>query len=70
RGDESRTSAGPDGTGLGLAIVQSVATSHGGDLRLVARRGGGLVATLRLPVRPSVLGRSDARSGRGDDLRA
>ena len=50
RGDASRTSAGPDGTGLGLAIVQSVAASHGGELRLTARKGGGLVAVLRLPV--------------------
>ncbi|WP_168429375.1 ATP-binding protein [Microbacterium sp. K24] len=50
RGDASRTSAGPDGTGLGLAIVQSIAQSHGGQLHLAARRNGGLVATLRLPV--------------------
>lgn len=50
RGDASRTSAGPDGTGLGLAIVQSIAQTHGGQLHLKARKGGGLVATLRLPA--------------------
>ncbi|WP_435748655.1 sensor histidine kinase [Microbacterium sp. PMB16] len=50
RGDASRTSTGPDGTGLGLAIVQSIAQTHGGQLHLAARKGGGLIATLRLPV--------------------
>lgn len=50
RGDASRTSAGPDGTGLGLAIVQSVAKTHAGELRLRARKGGGLIAALVLPL--------------------
>ena len=50
RGDASRTSAGPDGTGLGLAIVQSITKTHGGEVRLRARKGGGLIATLALPV--------------------
>ncbi|WP_307358847.1 sensor histidine kinase [Microbacterium murale] len=50
RGDASRTSAGPDGTGLGLAIVQSIAKTHGGEVRLRARRGGGLITSLVLPL--------------------
>lgn len=50
RGDASRTSAGPDGTGLGLAIVQSIATTHGGEVQLTARKGGGLIAALRVPA--------------------
>ncbi|MFK3677175.1 sensor histidine kinase [Microbacterium sp. NPDC090218] len=50
RGDASRTSAGPDGTGLGLAIVQSIAKTHAGELRLRARKGGGLIASIVLPL--------------------
>ncbi len=50
RGDASRTSAGPDGTGLGLAIVQSIAKTHSGDVRLRARTGGGLIASIVLPL--------------------
>lgn len=50
RGDASRTSAGPDGTGLGLAIVQSIAKTHAGDVRLRARKGGGLIAAIVLPL--------------------
>ncbi len=37
------------GVGLGLAIVQSIAEAHDGALALTPRRGGGLVATVRLP---------------------
>ena len=47
RGAASRTAS--EGVGLGLAIVESVAHTHGGTLHLVARRGGGLIATLELP---------------------
>ncbi|MCK8475951.1 sensor histidine kinase [Microbacterium aurugineum] len=50
RGDASRTSTGPDGTGLGLAIVQSIAKTHSGDVRLRARKGGGLIASIVLPL--------------------
>ncbi len=50
RGDASRTSAGPDGTGLGLAIVQSIAKTHGGEVRLRARKDGGLIAAIVLPL--------------------
>ncbi|WP_025159277.1 HAMP domain-containing sensor histidine kinase [Leifsonia aquatica] len=44
----------PRGHGLGLAIVQGVAEAHGGTLELIARAGGGLLATLRLPSAPAV----------------
>ncbi|MFO1037149.1 MAG: ATP-binding protein [Geminicoccaceae bacterium] len=37
------------GTGLGLAIARSIARSHGGDVTLANREGGGLRATLHLP---------------------
>jgi len=39
------------GTGLGLVIVNRVAEQHRGGFSLAAREGGGMVATLRLPVR-------------------
>ncbi len=38
------------GSGLGLAIVERAARAHHGDLILAARDGGGLTATLRLPL--------------------
>ncbi|HEY0215382.1 MAG TPA: HAMP domain-containing sensor histidine kinase [Cellulomonas sp.] len=38
------------GSGLGLAIAREVAREHGGDVRLTATDGGGLRATLTLPV--------------------
>jgi signal transduction histidine kinase len=37
------------GTGLGLAIVQSIVLTHGGEISLDDRPGGGLRITLRLP---------------------
>lgn len=51
RGSASRMSSGDHpGMGLGLAIVESIARTHGGDLSLRAREGGGLVARLALPA--------------------
>lgn len=50
RGDASRTSAGAEGTGLGLAIVQSIAKSHGGEVRLRARKSGGLIVGIVLSL--------------------
>lgn len=41
------------GAGLGLAIVDRVARSHNGRLELQPRVGGGLVARLALPLKPS-----------------
>jgi signal transduction histidine kinase len=49
RGEATRTSAG-ESIGLGLAIVESIALTHGGTLALAPREGGGLIATLALPV--------------------
>jgi signal transduction histidine kinase len=36
--------------GLGLSIVTSIAGAHGGGLDLEPREGGGLIATLALPL--------------------
>ena len=38
------------GAGLGLAIVERVARAHGGNLELLPRPGGGLLAEIRLPL--------------------
>lgn len=48
RGDSAR---GGPGTGLGLAIAARAAQSHGGRLVLKDADGGGLLASLVLPVR-------------------
>ena len=45
-----RTRTDHAGVGLGLAIVKSIADAHDGTLMLEARRGGGLVVTVRLPA--------------------
>lgn len=47
--DPSR-SAATGGVGLGLAIARSVARHHGGEVTLSNRPGGGLRASLRLPL--------------------
>jgi len=46
--DTSRSNAA--GSGLGLAIVDRIARQHGGHLWLTARAGGGLDATVELPI--------------------
>ena len=38
------------GIGLGLSVARSIARSHGGDLILINRPGGGLTARATLPV--------------------
>lgn len=38
------------GAGLGLAIVDRIARSHGGELRLLPREGGGLAAQVRIQI--------------------
>jgi len=38
------------GAGLGLAIAQSITDAHGGRLEFANREGGGLIATILLPL--------------------
>ena len=49
RRDDARS--GASGAGLGLAIADRVASLHGGRLELSPREGGGLDASLVLPLR-------------------
>jgi signal transduction histidine kinase len=44
------SNAGHEGSGLGLAIVRQLAEASGGDVALANRAGGGLDASLRLPL--------------------
>ncbi|MBV5276335.1 two-component sensor histidine kinase, partial [bacterium] len=46
--ENARTNA--SGTGLGLAIVERIARLHDGQLELLPRDGGGLIARLSLPL--------------------
>jgi signal transduction histidine kinase len=48
RADASRSAGG--GFGLGLSAARAVAQAHGGEIRLANREGGGLRATVRLPL--------------------
>lgn len=52
RGDAART--GVDGTGLGLAIAEALMRRQGGNLQLLPRAGGGLIAQVILPLRNTV----------------
>jgi len=47
---ESSRSRDTGGIGLGLAIALSVVQAHGGEIALTNRQGGGLRATIRLPI--------------------
>ena len=44
------TNAGHEGSGLGLAIVRQLAEASGGEVALANRTGGGLDASVRLPL--------------------
>ena len=46
------------GVGLGLALVKSIATRHGGSVRVDNRAGGGASFTLTLPIRAHAEGPS------------
>ena len=50
RGPLERTGGVP-GSGLGLSIVRAVVTAHGGTVSGAPVAGGGLVVTVRLPLR-------------------
>ena len=47
---EDSRSRDTGGTGLGLAIAQAIVQAQGGELTLANRPGGGLRATIKLPV--------------------
>ena len=49
RGPEARLSRSR-GTGLGLSLVDEIVRAHGGSIVLANRTGGGLTATVRLPL--------------------
>jgi signal transduction histidine kinase len=44
------------GVGLGLSVVQAIVQGHGGEVVLNHRPGGGLIATIRLPITDSAPG--------------
>jgi signal transduction histidine kinase len=67
RGGRERT--GARGSGLGLSIVRAVCDAHGGMVSAVARPGGGLEITVRLPTAattPVLTGSAPVRRVRGD----
>ncbi len=46
------TARSAPGSGLGLAIVHHIVVSHGGDVAVEPRPGGGTTVRVRLPARP------------------
>jgi signal transduction histidine kinase len=49
---DSANSSVSRGAGLGLSIVQSVAHTHGGEVRAWPREDGGLTVRVRMPAAP------------------
>ncbi len=43
-----------DGTGLGLPVVRAIMEAHGGTAQLADRAGGGLIAVINIPARPTL----------------
>ena len=43
-----------EGTGLGLPVARAIVRAHGGEITLRDRDGGGLIAEVTLPTRPSL----------------
>ena len=54
RGDDARNMDEAAGFGLGLSITNATVLAHGGTLSLHDRQPHGLVAHIRLPIRPGV----------------
>jgi signal transduction histidine kinase len=48
---EGSRNRGTGGIGLGLALARAIVRDAGGEIRLVNRDGGGLLATIALPRR-------------------
>jgi two-component system osmolarity sensor histidine kinase EnvZ len=51
---ESSRNRSTGGSGLGLAVVRQLATANDMEIQLGSRLGGGTVASVRLPRRPSI----------------
>jgi signal transduction histidine kinase len=59
------TETRPRGAGLGLAIVKAVSEGHGGTVQVKARRGGGSVFEMALPVASLTPERPEGSRSRG-----
>jgi len=64
RGRLSTSTMAAESHGLGLALVAAIIDSHGGELQLRPRPGGGLIVTARLSAtnRPGLVIRGPSRS--------
>lgn len=51
---ETSRNRGTGGIGLGLSVARSIARSHGGEVHLENRLGGGLAAVVRLPCEQEI----------------